>query len=120
MTGMKPVDVTHENDQIVYKRLYDSTKRKREINIRKTKTKFNVGDSVRISKERGVFDKGYTANFSDEIFVVSEVLRRDQIVYKLKDLRGEAVTSIFYGPELVRVRAGKNDGVQKNKRRRKR
>jgi hypothetical protein len=29
MTGMRPIDVTHENDQIVYKRLYTDTKRKR-------------------------------------------------------------------------------------------
>jgi hypothetical protein len=106
MTGMRPVDVTHKNDQLVYKRLYGESLRMRTRNQSK-EGKFNVGDLVRIEEERGAFFRGYTPNFSKEIFVVSEKQKRDQIVYKLKDLKSEDLTSIFYEPELSKV--GKNE-----------
>ena len=35
-------------------------------------TKFKVGDHVRISKFKNVFAKGYTPNWSEEIFVVKK------------------------------------------------
>ena len=34
--------------------------------------KFKVGDHVRISKYKNIFTKGYTANMSEEVFVVSK------------------------------------------------
>ena len=34
--------------------------------------KFKVGDHVRISKFKNVFAKGYTPNWSEEIFVVKK------------------------------------------------
>ena len=39
-----------------------------------SKPKFKVGDKVRISKyKRKVFDKGYTPNWTEEIFVVDKI-----------------------------------------------
>ena len=35
--------------------------------------KFKVGDHVRISKFKNVFAKGYTPNWSEEIFVVKKI-----------------------------------------------
>ena len=35
--------------------------------------KFKVGDYVRISKHKNIFAKGYTPNWSDEVFVVSKI-----------------------------------------------
>ena len=75
---------------------------------KKNKGKFQIGDVVRISKEKGAFYRGYTPNFSSEKFIVSQKLIRDQIVYKIKDYEGEELSSIFYEPELVKVRS--NDG----------
>ena len=37
-----------------------------------TKPKFKVGDHVRISKYKNIFSKGYTQNWSDEVFAVSK------------------------------------------------
>jgi hypothetical protein len=103
MTGMRPVDVTHKNDQLVYKRLYNNSRIMRNKN-NKRKPKYKIGDLVRISEERGAFYKGYTPNFSSEIFIISKILKRDQVVYKLKDLKSEDLTSIFYEGELVKDR----------------
>ena len=108
VTGMRPVDVTNENAQKLYKKLYAGAKERRLKNKKKNKGKYSVGDLVRISEEKGAFTRGYTPNFSKEIFVVAKKLFKDQIVYQLKDLEGEALTSIFYEPELVRVRLDGN------------
>ena len=35
--------------------------------------KFKVGDHVRISKDKNIFAKGYTPNWSEEVFVIKEV-----------------------------------------------
>ena len=35
--------------------------------------KFKVGDNVRISKYKNIFAKGYTPNWSEEIFVIKKV-----------------------------------------------
>lgn len=60
---------------------------------------------VRISRSKGVFEKGYMANFSEEIFKIRQVLaHRDPVVYTLEDLSGEEIDSIFYEPELSLVR----------------
>ena len=34
--------------------------------------KFKIGDHVRISKYKNIFDKGYTTNWSEEIFFVKK------------------------------------------------
>ena len=58
---MKPVDVK-DNTYI------DSSK---EVNDKDPK--FKVGDHVRISKYKNIFAKGYTPNWSKEVFVIKEV-----------------------------------------------
>ena len=35
--------------------------------------KFKVGDRVRISKDKNIFAKGYTPNWSEEVFVIKKV-----------------------------------------------
>ena len=58
-TKMKPIDVTG-----------DSYAEYNE-NPNKNDPKFKVGDHVRISKYKNIFAKGYTPNWSEEVFVVS-------------------------------------------------
>ena len=47
------------------------------------KPKFKVGAKVRISKYKHIFEKGYTANWTTEIFTIDKLL--PTILYKLKD-----------------------------------
>ena len=68
------------------------------------KPKLRVGDKVRISKyKRKVFDKGYTPNWTEEIFLIAEILNTTPVTYKLVDLLGEAVSGSFYQQELQRT-----------------
>ena len=69
------------------------------------KPKFKIGDMVRISKyKRKVFDKGYTPNWSEEVFTVDKIQYTNPITYKLKDLRGEDIQGSFYELELLEAK----------------
>ena len=50
------------------------------------KPKSATGDKVRISKyKRRVFDKGYTPNWTEEVFVVDKVLPTKPVTYYIID-----------------------------------
>ena len=67
------------------------------------KTSFLVGDEVRLSKAKQVFDKGYLPNWTEETFTVSQVMNTLPIQYKVRDYRNEEIVGSFYGPELQKV-----------------
>ena len=68
--------------------------------ITKEKPKFKIGDRVRIYKYKKLFSKGYETNWTDEIFVVSQINNTSPITYKIKDLKGEDIVGSFYKQEL--------------------
>ena len=71
----------------------------------KQKPKFKVGDKVRISKyKRNVFDKGYTTNWTEEIFTIDKIQYTNPITYKIKDLNDEIIEGSFYEPELLKAK----------------
>ena len=63
---------------------------------------FKVNDRVRITKYRNNFSKGYTENWSREIFIINSVLKTNPCTYKIKDLNGEKIIGSFDEKELVR------------------
>ena len=65
--------------------------------------KFSIDNNVRITKKKGILDKGYTPNWTEEIFTVLEVRYTDSITYKLKDLNGEVIKGSFYEQELQKT-----------------
>ena len=68
------------------------------------KPTFKIGDTVRISKyKRKTFDKGYTPNWTEEVFIISEIQPTDLITYKIKDLNGEEIGGTFYREELQKT-----------------
>ena len=85
---MKPIEVK-DNTYI------DSIK---EVNDKDPK--FKVGDHVRISKYKNIFAKGYTPNWSEELFVIREVKNTVPWTYAINDLNGEEIIGTFYEKEL--------------------
>ena len=85
---MKPVDVK-------WNTYIDSSK---EINDKDPK--FKIGDIVRISKYKNIFAKGYTPNWSEEVFVIKKVKNTVPWTYIISDLNGEEIVGTFYGNEL--------------------
>ena len=73
--------------------------------------KFKIGDTVRISKYKSIFTKGYEANFTEELFKITKVIRGDPTVYEIEDLEGEPIIGKFYEEELSSV--DKKDDVYK-------
>ena len=67
------------------------------------KMKFVVGDKVRISVHKRMFEKGATANWSEEVFEVSEILPTRPVTYKLRDLAGEDIQGGFYNQQLQKT-----------------
>ena len=61
--------------------------------------KFKIGDKVRVSKLKSVFDKSYTGNWSTEIFEIDKIIHSKPIVYHLKDIQGS-----FYEYELQKTK----------------
>ena len=51
--------------------------------------KFKVGDHVRISKYKNTTAKGYTSNWSEEVFVIKEVQNTVPRIYAISDLNGK-------------------------------
>ena len=86
------------NYQHVVDTLYKDL-RKNVINT-KEDPKFHVDDEVRISKVKKKFEKGYTANWTEEVFKIVKVQPTLPYTYKLEDTLGEAVKGTFYEPEL--------------------
>ena len=66
--------------------------------------KFKIGDRVRITKYKGKFEKGYTTNFTREIFVIDKILNTIPITYKIKDQKGEEIIGSFYEQELQKTK----------------
>ena len=62
--------------------------------------KFRVGDHVRIPKYKNSFAKGYTPNWSEEVFVVSKIKNTVPWTYVISDLNGEPIVGSFYEKEL--------------------
>ena len=107
---MKPKDVDEKNENEVWITLYGSNFGELPL------PKFRVGDTVRVVEYKNVFAKGYKANFLEEIYEVTKVVRGDPNVYELKDPEdGEPIFGKFYEEELSAVskRKGSEYKVEK-------
>ena len=84
---MKPIDVGNN------KKVYIDEHNEKD-------SRFKVGDRVRISKFKNIFAKGYTPNWSTEIFIINKINDTVPYMYNLKDLNGEEIIDSFYDREL--------------------
>ena len=80
---MKPVDVTSDS----YADHNEDFNEKR--------SKFKAGDCVRISKQKNIFGKGYSQNWSEEVFVVSKIENTVPWTYTVTDLNGDQLLEVF-------------------------
>ena len=95
-TEFTPIDASKKKNELtVWRNLYPDRHK-----INRLTPKFSVGDEVRISKKKKVFEKGYTSRWTEEIFTIKEIRDTNPITYKLMDLQGEEIKGTFYEPEL--------------------
>jgi len=109
---MKPSEVTDENSA----QIAMMSKEKENVKLGR---ELNVGDYVRISRKKGVFEKGSTSKWTEEIFkIVKKKKTPKTFIYRLVDLLGEPITSLFYPGELIKVAEPQLYKVEKVIRRR--
>ena len=72
-----------------------------DLNLKAPKVKVN--DRRRMIKYKNIFSKGYTENWSREIFIIDPVLKANPCTYKIKDLNGEKIIGSFYEKELLQI-----------------
>jgi hypothetical protein len=131
--GMRPIDVNFKNAQMVWKRLYGNeltTKRRRGkpkfqigkiFSILTHKNMIFIGDLVRVSRRKGIFEKGYIPSWSDVIYKIEHIKDQSRpMKYKISR-NGQPLRGLYYGEELAKVReeADTNDKIQKVLRKRK-
>ena len=92
---MRPVDVTPQNAMALWHRLHG---RRRAGAVPRD---IQVGDRVRISKVKSVFDKGYLPNWTDEEFFVDSInTKYAPTMFTLRDAAGEVIDGSFYRHEI--------------------
>ena len=77
-------------------------------------SKFKIGDCVRISKYKNIFAKGYTQNWSQEVFIISKIKNTIPWTYTIIDLNGEAIAGSFYEKELQKNQSRKIQNIKSN------
>lgn len=94
--GMRPIDVTPAIADTLLTTVYNRVKIA-------APARFKVGDSVRVSKFKTIFEKGYTPNWTAEVFRIVRVQKTNPVTYLLEDSRGKSIAGGFYEYELHRV-----------------
>ena len=98
-TKLTPIEASKEENELkVWRNLYPDRYKTSRLN-----PKFSVGDKVRITKKKKVFEKGYTTRWTEEIFTIKEIRETNPITYILEDLQGEEIKGTFYEPELQKT-----------------
>ena len=70
----------------------------------KRKPKLNIGDTVRLQKAKKTFDRGYTPNWTEELFKIHAIDKTWlPITYQVEDDDGEIIEGQFYYLELQKV-----------------
>ena len=79
---MTPVEGSKNINEKKIKNIYNFDKTKKP-------GKFKIGDRVRISLEKNIFEKSYETNWTEEIFVIYDIKYSNVPYYYLKDLNDE-------------------------------
>jgi transposase InsO family protein len=118
---MTPTEASQpENEKQVWQNLYGGristeapAQGKKKQRVGTAKFKYQIGDYVRLSEERGVFQKGYKQRWTEEVYRVAKRSARDPVVYRLEDLIGEPLIGSFYELELQRVSKPESEAIDK-------
>ena len=74
-TKLTPIEASKkENELTVWRNLYPDC-----LKINDLTPKFSIGDEVRISKKKKVFEKGYTTRWTEEIFTITRIQNTNPI-----------------------------------------
>ena len=96
--GMSPAQVTLENQQELYEKLYLPVELKREQTT--VVFRYEIGDKVRIPFSRRPFQRGFDQKWTEEIFLIDKRISSHPPRYRLVDLQLDTIGGSFYEQEL--------------------
>lgn len=99
---MTPQEATNSDSATVFSNLYGG-KSLRELLTPAERPKADVGDTVRIGYDPGIFDKSYHSTFTDQTAKVQKVTAKSLPMYSLVDYRDKQIPRRFYGSEIQKV-----------------
>ncbi|GBN71527.1 Putative uncharacterized transposon-derived protein F54H12.3 [Araneus ventricosus] len=108
-----PVEVNSENERDVWLTLYGNME-----NVERKPCALKEGDTVRISKAKLTFEKAYETNWTEELFTVSECVKRNPLLCRVKHLLGDDIKGNFYAQELQKVEKNNHFPIEKILRKR--
>ena len=88
---MKPIDIGDNNI-----RVYIDEHNEKD-------SRYKVSDRVRIYKFKNIFAKGYTPNWSKEIFIADKINDTVPYTFNVKDLNNAEIIGSFYDRELQKT-----------------
>ena len=88
--NMTPVDASNNPDKV-----------KNYVKSTKATPKLKVGDFVGNADKRNI-SKGYTSNWTRELFKVNEVLKTQPPTYRIEDINGETMEGKYNKRELLK------------------
>ena len=95
---MSPREVNKTNAKRILSTVYNNVK------IKAVNSRFKVGDTVRISKYKHIFEKGYTPNWTTETFKIKSIQNTSPITYTIVDFQGNPIKGGFYEKELLETK----------------
>lgn len=105
--GMKPIDVTPENEDAVFKKYLSKFKNKK-----RKKPKFSVGDLVRLpikTSKKNSFRKSSRAKWTEKIYKIVKIYRGHKVpMYSVVDEKGKRRLKRYYERQLNLVMSFKN------------
>ena len=93
---MAPASVRKKDIPEIYNRLYGDVKPA-------SKSKFKVGDKVKMTHAPSLFKRGYKQGWSVETFTIAAINNTSPITFNLVDDQNEKILGKFYTQELQRV-----------------
>lgn len=99
-TGMAPNEITVDNWQQVWDRLYGKHVKRNRTDDAPLKS----GDSVRIAKGKEAFEKGYLPLWTDEIFRVKRRIPTRPVTFEVRDQNDELMKGRYYAQHLAKTK----------------
>eukprot|EP00116_Pleurobrachia_bachei_P005917 sb/3466179/ len=90
---MKPNEVNKSNEMKVRRTLFPKP-------APPPKPRYRIGQIVRITRKKSVFQKGYEQSWSHEVFEIAAIKATNPPTYTIKDIGGQVIGGSFYDSEL--------------------
>ena len=101
-TGYKPVDINKDNEKQVWFKLY-SDQFPLKVNF-----KFQVGQKVRVLKNKKLFEKSYLPQWSSAIYTIASRRATEPVTYKVRDPEGQIEKQAYYTPQIQLISVPEN------------